>query len=110
MLKVVQGQMLSQPEGLVACWESDEGLSGGVRDLGKLFGWEDPDEFDEFYASIFHKPAPLTDEERMEITKDNKLEVYMHSMVKSMENIKILCKKQLISNRKKKGKIITRTA
>jgi len=110
MLKVVQGQMLSQPEGLVACWESDEGLSGGVRDLGKLFGWEDPDEFDEFYASIFRKPAPLTDEERMEITKDNKLEVYMHSMVKSMENIKILCKKQLISNRKKKGKIITRTA
>ena len=99
MLKIVQGQMLSHPDRLVACWESDEGLSGGVQDLGRLFGWADSKSFDDFYSQLFVEPKALSDEERMEITQDKKLEIYMRSMVRSMDTIKALCQKQLAFNR-----------
>jgi len=99
MLKIVQGQMLSHPDRLVACWESDKGLSGGVQDLGRLFGWDDPKLFGDFYSQIFVEPKALSEEERMEITRDKKLEIYMKSMVKSMSTIKALCHQQLDSNR-----------
>ena len=99
MLKIVQGQMLSHPDRLVACWESDEGLKGGVQHLGRLFGWVDSKSFDDFYSQIFVEPKTLSEEEKLEITRDKKLEIYMRSMVKSTDTIKALCQKQLASNR-----------
>ena len=98
MLKVVQGQMLSHPDRLVACWESDEGLSGGVQDLGRLFGWSDMQAFGDFYSQTFVEPKALSEEERIEITRDRKLEIYMRSMVRSMDTIKELCQQQLAFN------------
>lgn len=99
MLKIVQGQMLSHPDRLVACWESDKGLSGGVQDLGRIFGWVDSKSFGDFYSQLFVEPQAIAEEERLEITRDRKLAIYMRSMVRSMDMIKALCQKQLAFNR-----------
>ena len=95
MLGIIQGQMLSHPDRNVACWESDMGADGGAGDLGALFGWKDPAKFEEFYNKIFLEPSALSDEDRLEITKEKQLEVYMNSMVRDMAKVKNLCKQQV---------------
>ena len=70
MLGIIQGQMLSHPDRNVACWESDKGADGGAGDLGALFGWKNPAKFGEFYNKIFLEPSALSEEDRLEITKE----------------------------------------
>ncbi len=95
MLGIIQGQMLSHPDRIVACWESDMGVDGGASDLGAMFGWKNPAKFEKFYEKIFLEPSVLNDEDRLEITKETQLEVYMNSMVRDMAKVKDLCKQQV---------------
>ena len=71
------------------------GADGGAGDLGRLFGWKNPAKFEEFYNKIFLEPSALSDEDRLEITKEKQLEVYMNSMVRDMAKVKNLCKQQV---------------
>jgi len=98
MLGVIQGQMLSHSDRLVACWESDMGANGGASDLAKLFGWKNEAKFDGWYSKIFLEPLPLSEEDKSEITMEKQLEVYMNSMIKDMANIKATCRSQLLFN------------
>jgi hypothetical protein len=95
MLGIIQGQMISHPERNVACWESDTGADGGASDLGAIFGWQNRAKFEKSYNRIFLEPPALTDEDKLEITKEKQLEVYMNSMVRDMAKVKNLCKHQV---------------
>ena len=99
MLGIIQGQMLSHPDRNVACWESDMGSDGGASDLGEIFGWKNSAKFNEFYDKIFLEPSALSDEDKLEITKEKQLEVYMNSMVRDMAKVKSLCKQQVEARR-----------
>ena len=100
MQHVILSQMMAYPDRLVACWEAD---TETPQRLGELFGWTDPNVFEDAYSEMFIVPSPITDSDRKEITKDNHLKVYMDGMVASNNRIKELCLKQLEINRHAKA-------
>ena len=89
--------MMAHPDRLVACWESDADTET-PKELGQLFGWTDPADFEDAYNNLFIAPPLITATERKDIIKDDNLKVYMDGMVASNNRIKELCFQQLESS------------
>ena len=99
MLSVIRGVLLSHPDRLVACWDSDVGIEGGSAYLGALFGWDNSTLFEEFYTTmLFQPPAPLTDKDRNDITNGKLLQIYMNSMSEDMAATRKACRDQVKAN------------
>lgn len=99
MLGMIQNVMLSYPDRLVGCWSSDLGLDGGVRNLARLYGWNDESLFERFFDRTFQVPPILSNREKRNITKEGHLDIYMASFSKSLDTTKKLCRAQELANR-----------
>jgi len=97
MQHIILSQMMAHPDRLVACWESDADTET-PKELGQLFGWTDPADFEDAYNNLFIAPPLITATERKDIIKDDNLKVYMDGMVASNNRIKELCFQQLESS------------
>ena len=88
MQQIILSQMHTHADRLLSCWESDEEIP--FR-LGGLMGWTDHGEFQKAYQSILISAAPITDTDKIDITYNQSLEIYMDMMVKANNRIKDLC-------------------
>lgn len=126
MLDAMRIQIEDHPDRIAACWNLDASIprnetfrvddetgtevfdtsdsidwGGGVKDVGELLGWRDPEEFAEYvYDELYAENPPMTEEEK-EREVPSELEVYMSAVVRANERLVLTCRR-LLRRRKDK--------